>query len=62
MFVGTWGPVGATVLHIDLNGNVQPIWHQPQPQQTWGVPSPDGRHLAMFGVSQESNVWVIDNF
>lgn len=62
VFVGTWGPVGATVLHIDLNGNVQPIWHQPQPQQTWGVPSPDGRHVAMFGVSQESNVWVIDNF
>ena len=49
-------------MHIDLNGNAQPIWHQPQPEQTWGVPSPDGRHLAMYGVSQESNVWLIDNF
>jgi eukaryotic-like serine/threonine-protein kinase len=62
VFVGTWGPSGATVLHIDLSGNVQPIWHQAQPGQTWGIPSPDGRHLAMYGVSADANVWVIDNF
>jgi Tol biopolymer transport system component len=62
IFVGTWGPSGATVLHIDLNGNAQPLWHQPQPNQTWGIPSPDGRHLAMLGVSADANVWMIDNF
>ena len=62
IFVGTWGPSGATVLHIDLNGNAQPIWHQPQPNQTWGIPSPDGHHLAMYGVSADANVWMIDNF
>jgi hypothetical protein len=26
------------------------------------IPSPDGRHLAMLGVSQGSNVWVMENF
>jgi Tol biopolymer transport system component len=62
VFVGTWGPSGATVLHIDLIGNVQPIWHQPQPTRTWGIPSPDGLHLAMYGVSADANVWMIDNF
>jgi Tol biopolymer transport system component len=62
VFVATWGPSGATVLHIDLSGNVQPIWHQRQPSQTWGIPSPDGRHLAMYGVSADANVWMIDNF
>jgi Tol biopolymer transport system component len=62
VFVGTWGPGGATLLHIDLSGNAQPVWHQPQPNQTWGIPSPDGHNLAMFGVGADANVWMIDNF
>jgi serine/threonine protein kinase/Tol biopolymer transport system component len=62
VFVGTWGPSGATLLHIDLNGSVQPVWRQPQPAETWGIPSPDGRHLAMIAESADANVWMIDNF
>jgi hypothetical protein len=62
VYVGTSGPGGATVLHIDLSGSAQPVWHQPQPFSTWGIPSPDGRHLAMEGLSVDSNVWMIDNF
>lgn len=62
VFVGTWGPAGATLLRIDLNGNAQPIWQQPTPMDTWGVPSPDGRDLAMYGTSMDANVWMIDNF
>ena len=62
VFVGSWGPGGATLLRIDLSGNAQPIWHQPQPYQTFGIPSPDGRHLAMCGSSADANVWMIDKF
>ena len=62
VFVGTWGPGGATLLHIDLSGNAQPIWHEPQPGTTFGIPAPDGRHLTMWGVSAHANVWMIDNF
>jgi Tol biopolymer transport system component len=62
VFVGTSGPSAVTLLHINLNGNVQPIWHQAQPGQTWGISSPDGRHLAMLGVSTDANAWMIDNF
>jgi Tol biopolymer transport system component len=62
VFVGTSGPGGATLLHIDLDGKAQAIWQQPQPLNTWGIPSPDGRHIAMFGTSSEANVWMIDNF
>jgi len=62
VFVGTWGPSGATLLHIDLNGNAQPVWHQASAQSTWGIPSPDGHHLTMLGVSADANVWMIDNF
>jgi len=66
VFVGTCGPHGCTLLHIDLGGNVQPIWQHPQPSHTWsytwGIPSPDGRHLTMLGTSSEANVWMIDDF
>jgi hypothetical protein len=62
MFVSTLEPDGATVLHVDLNGDVQTLWHQPQSVFTWGLPSPDRRHLAILGASSEANVWVISNF
>jgi eukaryotic-like serine/threonine-protein kinase len=65
MFVGTSGPAGSTLLHIDLNGNAHPIWRQPYrggSYGTWGIPSPDGRRLAVLGLSAEANVWMIDNF
>jgi len=62
MFVSTQEPGGATVLHVDLNGDAQLVWQQPQSDFTWGIPSPDGRHLAILGSNSEANVWMIGNF
>jgi Tol biopolymer transport system component len=63
VFVGVWEPSGTTtLLHVDLKGQVQPIWQNTQNRETWMIPSPDGRHLAMLGRSEEANVWMIDNF
>jgi eukaryotic-like serine/threonine-protein kinase len=62
MFVSTLEPGSASVLHVDLNGEAQPVWQQPQSVFTWGFPSPDGRHLAILGSNSESNAWMIDNF
>jgi serine/threonine protein kinase len=62
MFVSTLEPSGATVLHVGLNGDAQPVWHQPQSVFTWGLPSPDGRHLAILASNSEANVWMIGNF
>ena len=62
MFVSTLEPGGANLLHVDLNGNTQTVWQQSQATDTWGSPSPDGRHLAILGTSSEANVWTIDNF
>jgi Tol biopolymer transport system component len=62
MFVSTLEPGGASLLHVDLNGNTQPVWQQSQATDTWGAPSPDGRHLAILGTSSEANVWMIGNF
>jgi len=62
MFVSTLEPGGANLLHVDLNGATQSVWEQSQATETWGFPSPDGRHLAIAGSSSESNVWSINNF
>jgi eukaryotic-like serine/threonine-protein kinase len=62
MFVGSWRPSGAVLLHVDENGNAQPLWSQSRIDQTWAIPSHDGRHLAIKGTSAEANVWMIDNF
>jgi len=62
IFVSTLEPGGATLLHVALNGDAQPVWQRPQLNATWGFPSPDGRHLALLGASSEANVWIISNF
>jgi hypothetical protein len=62
MFVSTIAPGGASLLHVSLSGEAEPIWHRPQSTHTWGFPSPDGRHLAIMDANSESNVWMIDNF
>ena len=62
MFVTSFGTRGATLLHVDLNGHAQPVWHQPQVRLSWGFPSPDGRHLAIVGTASEANAWMISSF
>jgi Tol biopolymer transport system component len=62
MFVSTLEPGGANLLHVNLNGHTQRVWQQSQATDTWGAPSPDGRHLAISGTSSEANVWMISNF
>jgi hypothetical protein len=62
MFVSTVAPGGASLLHVSLRGEAQPVWHRPQSTHAWGFPSPDGRHLAIMDSNSESNVWMISNF
>jgi hypothetical protein len=55
-------PQGVTLLHIDLDGNVQALWTQKGSFGTSAIPSPDGKRLAIWGATLESNVWMIENF
>jgi eukaryotic-like serine/threonine-protein kinase len=61
LFVGTEDNNGSSLLHVDPKGNTQLIWHQTHRAPTCGVPSPDGRHLAIGGTSFNTNAWLIDN-
>jgi serine/threonine protein kinase/Tol biopolymer transport system component len=62
LFVSCMESGDATLLHVDLDGNAQPIWLQPQTTAFWGFSSPDARHLAISGESRETSVWMIGNF
>ena len=54
--------LGARLLYVSLSGATSVLWHNRASFRTWGVPSPDGKWLAMLGATQESNVWVLDGF
>jgi Tol biopolymer transport system component len=53
---------GSVLLHIDLKGNATVLWQRESSPGTFGVPSPDGRRLAMSAWDMSSNLWMIDNF
>jgi dipeptidyl aminopeptidase/acylaminoacyl peptidase len=53
---------GGVLLYSDLNGNAHVIWEHQGSLATSGIPSPDGRHIAMEGWNLSSNVWMMENF
>ncbi len=62
LLVSSFEARGAVLLNVDLHGNASPLWEQPGGIDTWGVPSPDGRHIAMRAWNVESNLWLMENF
>ena len=54
---------GRTVLlHVDLHGGAHVVWENHGNNTTWGMPSPDGHHLAILGWTENSNMWMMENF
>lgn len=62
LFVSSYTERGADMLHMDLQGNIRLLWEHAGGIEVYGVPSPDGRHLAMRGWSVEGNMWMMENF
>lgn len=50
------------LLSVDLTGRAHPLWEQTKMVVGWAIPSPDGRYLALWQASGNSNVWMIENF
>jgi DNA-binding winged helix-turn-helix (wHTH) protein/Tol biopolymer transport system component len=57
-------PQGSVLLSVDLLGNAHLLWRQSGESDlmTYVVPSPDGRHLAISGFTNNSNVWMMEDF
>jgi len=51
------------LLHVDLQGNAHFLWENPGAYgETAAVASPDGRHLAMWAWTMNSNMWTMEKF
>jgi len=44
-----------------MHGGVTGLWTFKGPRGT-GIPSPDGRHLAITDYLQDSNIWMMEDF
>ena len=62
LFVSSQAPTSATLLHVDLEGHATPLWDQRGSWRTYAIAAPNGRYLAILGMTSSSNVWVIDNY
>ena len=62
LFISSRSPSACTLLQVDLRGAVHVLSQQPGAFQMWAIPSPDGRHLAVFSASMSSEVWTAENF
>ena len=62
LFVSSQSPTSATLLHVDLEGHATPLWEQRGAWRTYAIAAPNGRQLAIAGMTSGSNVWMIDNF
>jgi hypothetical protein len=62
LFVSALSGPEALIVSVGLNGTTRVIWREPGDFGLIGVPSPDGRLLAVTRWRNSSNVWMIDNF
>ena len=63
LYCGSYSPQGSTLLHVDLEGKAKVLWHHKGGSgDLFGVPSPDGRYLAIQASVLGANVWMLENF
>lgn len=64
LYCGSVSPRGRTLLYVGLKGTAQIVrqYNGRANGQVWGVPSPDGRHIAVLGGAVSSNVWMLEGF
>jgi len=62
VFVPVVDPEGAKLLNVSLRGDVHTIRVNRGGNYTSGVPSPDGRHLAIESTADNRNIWMMENF
>jgi eukaryotic-like serine/threonine-protein kinase len=52
----------STLLYVDLAGNAHPLWQLKNFQANWGIPSHDGKYVAIAAPTTECNAWMVENF
>jgi Tol biopolymer transport system component/DNA-binding winged helix-turn-helix (wHTH) protein len=63
LWVNALSPDGVpTLLNVDLEGRAQPVLQESEKTLGWAIPSPDGRHLAIWEANGNSNAWLLQGF
>jgi eukaryotic-like serine/threonine-protein kinase len=62
LLVSSQSPTSSTLLRVDMEGNATPLWDQRGGWATWAIAAPNGRDLAIQGMTSASNVWMIENY
>jgi len=63
LWVSASSPAGTqTLLNVDLHGKAKPVLQESEKDLGWAIPSPDGRHVALWEASSSANVWLLDGF
>jgi eukaryotic-like serine/threonine-protein kinase len=52
----------SSLLYVDLAGNAHELWQVPSTSPSWGIPSRDGKHLAIPAPTIRSNVWMAEGY
>ena len=53
---------GKALVNVALTGRVRPLLAEKEMTLGWAIPSPDGKHLAIWKAHGDSNVWMLENF
>jgi hypothetical protein len=51
-----------SLLYIDLAGNAHQIWEVNHAWTSWAIPSRNGKYVAILAPTNDSNVWMAENF
>ena len=50
----------STLLYVPLKGELVPLLREPGAMPRWGIPSPDGKYLAISGSMFDLNAWMVE--
>jgi Tol biopolymer transport system component len=65
LYCGSASSQGGTLLYTDLKGSAKALWTSRELDGgpfIAGVPSPDGRHIALTGAIHQSTAWMVEGF
>jgi hypothetical protein len=62
-YVSSERALASTLLYVDLDGKPTILLREPGLfTEIWGIPSPDGRHLAFLRYNFGNNAWMLEGF
>ena len=62
LYCGSQSSRSSTLLYVDLKGNARVLWQYRSGGGLAGIPSPDGRYIAINTPVTSSNVWMVEGF